>query len=82
MSVKEELIFDFSINIPRVMTGGNTTIIDNTKRVITFSSEQIIVHNGRKYTSIEGKHLTIRELKEERMIITGEVEQISFFEAL
>ena len=82
MSVKEELIYDFSVSIPRVITAGNIAIIDNVIRIVAFSETQIIVHTGKKYISAEGKGLMIRELKEERMMITGELEQISFFETL
>lgn len=82
MSVKDELLFDFSVNMPRVLACGNVTIIDNVKRIVLFSPEQIIVHTGKKYISADGKELTIRELKEERMLIAGELEQIRFFETL
>lgn len=82
MSFKDELLFDFSINLPRVMVGGNICIIDNVKRLVVFSEKQIIVHNGKKYTSAEGKFLIIKELRDERMIVEGEIEQICFFESL
>ena len=82
MSVKDELLFDFSFNMPRVLVSGNIAIIDNVKRVVLFSEEQIIVHNGKLYTSAEGNNLTIKELREERMLIAGGLEQIRFFERL
>ena len=82
MSIKEELLYDFSVNMPRVIMGGNITIIDNVRRIVVFSETQIIVHTGEKYISAEGKSLIVKELKEERMLITGELEQISFFEIL
>lgn len=82
MSVKDELMFDFALNIPRLMVCGDMIIIDNVKRIVLFSENQIIVHNGSCYTSATGKRLLISELGEERMIIKGELEAIHFFEKL
>ena len=82
MTFKEELLFDFSINLPRVLVSGNMAIIDNVKRIVVFSDTQIIVHNGRKYTCAEGKGLGIRALQDGRMTITGELEQIRFLGTL
>ena len=82
MSVKEELLYDFSLNMPRIVMGGNITIIDNVRRIVMFTENQIIVHTGEKYISVQGKALIIKELREERMLITGEPEQISFFKTL
>ncbi len=82
MSVRDEILFDFAVNIPRLMVGGNLCIVDNVKRIVVFDICQIIVHNGKRYTAIEGKNLIVNELKEERMIIAGEVEQIRFFDTL
>ena len=82
MSVKDELLYDFSLNLPRVVISGNIGIIDNVKRIVMLSNEQIIVHNGSKYTSAEGHNLIIKELRDERMLISGELEQIRFFKTL
>ena len=82
MTAKDEFLFDFSINIPRLIIGGNLVIIDNVKRIVLFSEEQIIVHNGKCYTSIEGVDMIISELGEERLIIKGELEAVRFFETL
>jgi sporulation protein YqfC len=82
MSIKDELVFDFAVNIPRLVICGDMVIIDNVKRIAVFSDTGIIVHNGTCYTSIEGERLTIKELGEERMIIKGELETVQFFETL
>lgn len=82
MSVKDELMLDFLLNVPRIVICSDMTIIDNVKRIVRFSENQIIVHNGSCYTSAEGKGLTIKELGEERMIIKGELETVRFFETL
>ena len=46
MSIKEELLFDFALNMPRVLVTGETTVLDNVKRVMLLTDEQIVVFNG------------------------------------
>ncbi len=80
--MKDELLFDFAINMPRVLVSGNTVILDNVKKLVLLSKEQIIVHHGQRFTSVVGKSLLIKELKDERMLITGELEQLQFYGTL
>lgn len=82
MTIKDELLFDFAINMPRALVSGNTVILDNVKKLVLLSREQIVVHNGQRYTSVKGKGLMIKELKDERMLISGEMEQLRFFGTL
>lgn len=82
MTIKDELLFDFAINMPRVLVSGNTVILDNVKKLVLLGENQIIVHNGRQYTSLIGKKFVIKELKDERMLITGDMEQIQFYGTL
>ena len=82
MAIKDELLFDFAINMPRVLVSGNTVILDNVKKLVLLSRDQIIVHNGQRFTSVVGKDQTIKELKDERMLITGDLEQLQFYGTL
>lgn len=82
MAIKDELLFDFAVNMPRVLLSGNTVILDNVKKIVLLSENQIIVHNGQRFTSVAGKGLVIRELKDERMLITGDMEQLQFYGTL
>ena len=82
MAIKDELLFDFSIHMPRVLISGNTVVLDNVKKLVLLSSEQIIVHHGRRFTSVRGNGLKIKELKDERMLITGDLEQLQFYGTL
>ena len=82
MAIKDELLFDFSIHLPRVLLSGNTVILDNVKKLVLLSSEQIIVYQGQRFTSVRGKGLKIKELKDERMLITGDLEQLQFYGTL
>ena len=82
MSIKEELLFDFALNMPRVLVTGETTVLDNVKRVMLLTDEQIVVFNGWKYTSVKGRGFVITQLKEGRMLVSGEVEESRFFASL
>ena len=48
--MKDELLFDFAVNMPRVFVSGNTIILDNVKKLVLLSQKQIIVHNGKRFT--------------------------------
>ena len=82
MTIREDLLFDFAVNMPRVLVTGKTTVLDNVKKLMLLSDNQIVVFNGRRYTSLTGHDFVITMLKEERMLIAGEVEEIRFFTAL
>lgn len=82
MDVREELLFDFAVNMPRVLVTGETIVIDNVKKIMMFTDEQIVVSSGQKYTAVKGQRFTITMLREERMLVSGEVEEIRFFKAL
>ncbi len=79
MSIREELLFDFALNMPRVLVTGNTAVLDNVKKVMLLTDSKIVVYNGQKYTSVEGRGFIVTELKEGRMLVSGEVEEIRFF---
>jgi len=79
MVLKEEFLFDFGINMPRILVSGNCAVIDNIKKIEMLTCEQIVVLNGKKYTAIFGKDLIVKSLSDERMLITGEVEKVEFY---
>lgn len=81
MSIKEDLLFDFAVNMPRILVTGKTTVLDNVKKVMVLTDRQIVVFNGQRYTSISGHDFIITRLKDERMLVAGEVEEIRFFAA-
>ena len=79
MSIKDEMLFDFSINMPRLLVSGNTGIIDNVKKIILISETSIIVDNGKRYSAINGEALVVKQLEEERMIVTGNIKSVEFY---
>lgn len=81
MSIKEDLLFDFAVNMPRILVTGKTTVLDNVKKVMVLTDREIIVYNGQRYTSIVGHDFIVTRLKDERMLVAGEVEEIRFFAA-
>lgn len=82
MTIKEDLLFDFAINMPRVLVSGRTTVLDNVRKLMLLTDNEIVVFNGQRYTSVTGTDFVVTELKEERMLVSGEVREIRFFKAL
>ena len=82
MDIKNELLYDFGLNMPRILISGRTGIVDNVKKLVMVSGTQVIVHNGREYTAVAGRNLLIKQLEDERMLITGEIERVEFYGAL
>lgn len=82
MTIRDDLLFDFAVNLPRVLVAGRTTVLDNVRKLMLLTDSEIIVYNGQRYTSVRGDELTITQLMEERMLISGEVKEIRFFKAL
>ena len=79
MTIREELLFDFAVNMPRVLVTGETTVVDNVKKLLVMTDRQVVVSNC---TSISGHGFVVTKLKEERMLIAGEVDEIRFFKTL
>ena len=82
MSIREDLLFDFAVNMPRILVSGKTAVLDNVKKVMLLTDREIVVFNGQRYTSVKGHDFVMTELREERMLVTGEVEEIRFFKTL
>ena len=78
MTIREELLFDFAVNMPRVLVTGETTVVDNVKKLLVMTDRQVVV----SCTSISGHGFVVTKLKEERMLIAGEVDEIRFFKTL
>lgn len=81
MSIREELLFDFAVNMPRILVSGRTAVLDNVKKIMVLTDSQIIVFNGQKYTALSGHDFVITQLKDERMLVAGEIEEVRFFKA-
>ena len=79
MSLKEELLLDFDLRMPRILVNGTQGIIDNVKRLVLLSDESIIVSCGKQYVSVRGRRLSITFLEDERMFIKGTIEAAEFY---
>ena len=80
MAISEELLFDFSTSMPRILVSGRTDVVDNVRKLIMVGPDRIIADTGRFFTVILGEELTIDRLEEERMLVTGKIQQIEFYE--
>lgn len=82
MSVKDEILFDFNINEPRVMVCGSVGIVDNVKNIVLISEKSIVISGKKEYVSITGDALTIKEIDDERVQVSGEIRAVEFFKTL
>ena len=82
MTIKDDILFDFAVNMPRVLVSGRTAVLDNVRKLMLLTNSEIVVFNGQRYTSVTGEDFVVTELKEERMLVSGEVKEIRFFKTL
>ena len=73
MTIKDDILFDFAVNMPRVLVSGRTAVLDNVRKLMLLTDSEIVVFNGQRYTSVTGEDFVVTELKEERMLVSGEV---------
>ncbi len=79
MFVLDELIYDFGVNLPRVLVGGKTGILDHVKKLLIVTESNIVANCGSGYISLIGENLSIRQLSDERVIVSGEIRTIELF---
>ena len=82
MTIKDDILFDFAVNMPRVLVSGRTAVLDNVRKLMLLTDSEIVVFNEQRYTSVTGEDFVVTELKEERMLVSGEVKEIRFFKTL
>ena len=82
MTIKDDILFEFAVNMPRVLVSGRTAVLDNVRKLMLLTDSEIVVFNGQRYTSVTGEDFVVTELKEERMLVSGEVKEIRFFKTL
>ena len=70
MDIDAELLYDFYINIPRIIISGKTIIIDNVKRLLSFTGKSIVIDTGHNYTVINGEGLIIKKLEDRGYVHT------------
>ena len=80
MGISEEILFDFSTSMPRILVSGRTGVVDNVRKLVMVGPDRIIVDTGRFFTAILGQGLIIDRLEEERMMVSGKIQQIEFYE--
>jgi len=75
----DEMIYDFGVNLPRILAGGKTGIIDHVKKLLIVTEKNIVAGCGSGYISLHGTNLSIKLLSEERVIVNGEIDVIEIF---
>ncbi|MFV0518627.1 MAG: YabP/YqfC family sporulation protein [Aminipila sp.] len=82
MDIKNELLYDFNLNMPRVLVSGRTGVIDNVKKIVFVSENSIVIDNGKQFTSLNGRDLIITQIEDERVLVAGEIKSIEFYGTL
>ncbi len=76
--MKDDLLFDFSLTMPRILVSGNIAVVDNAKRIVSMDETSIIIDTGKTFVEINGLNLMIKRLEEQRMIVNGRIGTIEF----
>lgn len=79
MDIKDELLFDFSINMPRLLISGETGIVDNVKKIIFITENSIVVDHGNRFSALNGDRLRVKMIEEERMVVKGKIQSVEFY---
>ncbi len=79
MEIDMDLLFDFSLNLPRIVVSSNLVIIDNVKSIMSFSSTGMVADTGARFTAVSGEDITIRNLKDDRVVLIGKINSVEFF---
>jgi sporulation protein YqfC len=75
----DEMIYDFSVNLPRILVGGKTAVLDNVKKLIIVTEANVVADCGGGYISLWGSKLSIKHLSEGRIIVSGKIKQVEFY---
>lgn len=58
MTIREELLFDFAVNMPRVLVTGETTVVDNVKKLLVMTDRQVVVSTAGAARPFRGMDLS------------------------
>lgn len=79
MDIDMDLLCDFSINLPRVIVSGNYVVIDNVSKIISFTDKGVVADTGTRFTVVNGEDLKIKNLLEDRVILSGKISSVEFY---
>ena len=79
MDVKEELLYDYSIKMPRLLVSGKTAILDHVRKIVYITEQSVVVDHGNRFSEVSGIHLRVLLIEEERVIVTGEIAEVKFY---
>lgn len=79
IDMKDELLFDFSVNSSRVLITDKLALIDNVIRIVDFTDTVLVIQNGKSsYTTIKGNDLTVSSFQDSRIICSGRIGSVEF----
>lgn len=79
IDIKDELLFDFSINSSRVLITDKLALIDNVLKIVDFTDRILVLKSSKNsYTSIKGRDLFISSFENSRIVCSGQIYSIEF----
>ncbi len=74
-----DMIEDFDVRVARILVSGEDAIIDNVKKIIIMSEENITVDYGKGQLSLHGDELSVDSIYDGRLCVNGRFSGIEFF---
>lgn len=79
LEVKDELLFDFQINRPRILLTDKLVIIDEVERLMDFTDTILVAISGKVlFTVVSGENLMIDSFQNQRLVCSGTIRSIEF----
>lgn len=76
--VKNEMINDFGIKMPRVLISGTYAVVDSVKKIYVLSEDIVTLETPEGYISILGSGICVDTLCDERIELSGDISGVEF----
>lgn len=81
MEFFEEMVREMNLRKPRIVITDEIAVLENVAAIVMLSETAVTVSHGKKYTTIAGSGLMIKEICEGRILIGGEIQRAEFFQS-
>lgn len=79
LEMKDELLYDFEINLPRILVTDKLVIVDDVSRLIDFTDQTVVTLSGKHlFTVVSGEKLLIASFQHNRLVCSGKILKIEF----
>ena len=78
MRIIEEMAYDLDFTKTKVIVTERVAILENITAIVMISEKALTVQSGKKYTTVVGEDVVIKEISEGRLIIEGKIQRVEF----